>query len=44
MAESAADKAARQGGENEAMGSKEAHRILRNLNKSTKRTARKTKR
>ena len=38
MAESYADKAARQGGENEAMGSKEAQRILRNMDKKTKRT------
>jgi hypothetical protein len=46
MAESYADKAARQGGENEAMGSKEAQRILRNINKkATKRSSkRKSKR
>ena len=45
MAESYADKEARKGGENEAMGSKEAQRILRNMNKTTKRSSkRKSKR
>ena len=43
--ESYADKAAREGGENEAMGSKEAQRILRNMDKKSKRTyKRKSKR
>lgn len=47
MAESAADRAAREGGENEAMGSKEAQRILKGLDtrKASKRsTKRKAKR
>ena len=45
MAESYADKEARKGGENEAMGSKEAQRILRNMDKKSKRTyKRKSKR
>ena len=38
MSESKTDRAAREGGENEAMGSKEAQRILRNMDKKTKRT------
>jgi len=44
MAESAQDKAAREGGENEAYGSKEAQRILRNMNKKPARNTRKSKR
>ena len=44
MAESYADKAAREGGENEAMGSKEAQKLLRKVVKSPRKSARKTKR
>jgi len=44
MAESYTDRMARQGGENEAMGSKEAHKLLRKVVKTPRKNARKAKR
>lgn len=44
MSESYSDKAAREGGENEAMGSKEAHKLLKKVVRTPRKTARKAKR
>ena len=44
MAESKEARGEREGGENEAMGSKEAHKLLKKVVRAPKRTARKSKR
>ena len=44
MAESKEARGEREGGENEAMGSKEAQKLLRKVVKSPRKSARKTKR
>ena len=44
MAESYTDRMARQGGENEAMGSKEAHKLVKKVVRAPRKSARKAKR
>ena len=44
MAESYTDRMAREGGENEAMGSKEAHKLVKKVVRAPRKTSRKAKR
>jgi hypothetical protein len=44
MAETKAQKGEREGGENEAMGSKEAHKIVKKVVRAPRKSARKAKR